>query len=98
MAPEIAASPTGAAEVARNVGVDELQPIDVVICGSVAVNRDSARLGKGAGYADIEVALLHEAGLITPATVIVTTVHPLQIVDGDLPETSHDFRVDLVVT
>ncbi|MFC0105548.1 5-formyltetrahydrofolate cyclo-ligase [Kibdelosporangium aridum] len=98
VAPEIAASPTGAAEVARNVGVDELQPIDVVICGSVAVNRDGARLGKGAGYADIEVALLHEAGLITPATVIVTTVHPLQIVDGDLPETSHDFRVDLVVT
>ena len=31
-------------------------------------------------------------------TVIATTVHPLQVLDGDLPETEHDFRVDLVVT
>nr|WP_042180283.1 5-formyltetrahydrofolate cyclo-ligase [Kibdelosporangium sp. MJ126-NF4]CEL14302.1 5-Formyltetrahydrofolate cycloligase paralog implicated in thiamin metabolism [Kibdelosporangium sp. MJ126-NF4]CTQ88669.1 5-Formyltetrahydrofolate cycloligase paralog implicated in thiamin metabolism [Kibdelosporangium sp. MJ126-NF4] len=96
--PEVAASSTGAAEVARNVGVDELMPIDMVICGSVAVNRRGSRLGKGAGYADIEVALLQEAGLIGPATTIVTTVHPLQVVDTDLPETVHDFGVDLIVT
>jgi 5-formyltetrahydrofolate cyclo-ligase len=25
-------------------------------------------------------------------------VHDLQVVDGDLPETSHDFSVDLIVT
>ncbi len=27
-----------------------------------------------------------------------STVHPLQIVDGDLPETDHDFRVDVIAT
>ena len=47
----------------------------------MAVNRDGTRLGKGPGYSDLEVALLAEAGLIGPATVIVTTVHPLQVLD-----------------
>jgi len=93
-----AASRTTAAEVARKIGVEEMQVVDIVVCGSVAVNRDGARLGKGAGYSDIEVALLQEAGLIRPSTVIVTTVHPLQVVDEPLPETEHDFSVDLIVT
>ncbi|GAB2862613.1 hypothetical protein JOD27_007509 [Lentzea nigeriaca] len=44
------------------------------------------------------MALLQEAGLISEATTIVTTVHDLQVVDGDLPETSHDFSVDVIVT
>ena len=56
------------------------------------------RLGKGAGYSDIEVALLQEAGLIGPDTVITTTVHPLQVIGEALPETEHDFSVDLIVT
>lgn len=30
--------------------------------------------------------------------VIVTTVHPLQIINGDLLETDHDFRIDFIVT
>lgn len=30
-------------------------------------------------------------------TLLVTTVHPLQVVDGDLPEADHDFRVDRIV-
>jgi 5-formyltetrahydrofolate cyclo-ligase len=52
----------------------------------------------GTHNADIEVALLQEAGLISDATTIVTTVHDLQIVEGDLPETAHDFSVDVIVT
>lgn len=95
---EVAASSHGAAEVARHVGVDELRPIDLIICGSVAVNRDGVRLGKGAGYSDLEVALLQEAGRIGPDTTIVTTVHELQVVDTVLPETDHDFSVDVIVT
>jgi 5-formyltetrahydrofolate cyclo-ligase len=96
--PAEASSRTTAAEVARKVSVEEMQPVDIVVCGSVAVNRDGARLGKGAGYSDIEVALLQEAGLISPSTAIVTTVHALQVVDEPLPETEHDFSVDLIVT
>lgn len=60
--PNEAASSKVAATVSRNVGVDEMQPVDLIVCGSVAVNRRGVRLGKGAGYSDIEVALLQEAG------------------------------------
>jgi 5-formyltetrahydrofolate cyclo-ligase len=70
----------------------------MVICRSVAVNRSRARIGKGAGYSDLEVALLIEAGLVTADTVIVAPVHALQAIDEVIPETFHDFRVDLVVT
>jgi 5-formyltetrahydrofolate cyclo-ligase len=93
-----AADKNTAAQIARQVDVSEMQPVDLIICGSVAVNRHGVRLGKGAGYSDIEVALLQEAGLIGPATTIVTTVHNLQVVDEALPETDHDFSVDVIVT
>jgi 5-formyltetrahydrofolate cyclo-ligase len=43
-----------------------MQPVDLVACGSVAVDRTGARLGKGAGYSEIEVGLLNDAGLIGP--------------------------------
>lgn len=96
--PEQAAEKKGAARVARRVGAEDMQPIDIVVCGSVAVNRSGARIGKGAGYSDLEVALLIEAGLVTDQTVIVAPVHQLQVVDEDIPETGHDFSVDLIVT
>lgn len=95
---ETAATSRGAAGAARTIGVDEMRPVDLIVCGSVAVNRQGVRIGKGAGYSDIEVALLTEAGLIRPETVIVTTVHQLQVVDDELPETEHDFSVDVIVT
>lgn len=75
-----------------------MRPIDIVVCGSVAVNRSGARIGKGAGYSDLEVALLIEAGLVTEKTVIVAPVHRLQVIEDDIPETEHDFGVDLIVT
>ncbi|MFE4367297.1 5-formyltetrahydrofolate cyclo-ligase [Streptomyces sp. NPDC056835] len=95
---EEAADKRGAAQFARRVGVDDMRPIDLVVCGSVAVNRSGARIGKGAGYSDLEVALLIEAGLVTDRTVIVAPVHPLQVVEDDIPETEHDFSVDYIVT
>jgi 5-formyltetrahydrofolate cyclo-ligase len=96
--PEQAAEKRGAAEGARRVGVEDMRPIDVVICGSVAVNRSGARIGKGAGYSDLEVALLIEAGLVTTETVIVAPVHQLQVIEEEIPETEHDFSVDLIIT
>ncbi|MGW7336654.1 5-formyltetrahydrofolate cyclo-ligase [Streptomyces sp. NPDC054808] len=94
---EAAASRTAAA-VAPTVEVDALRPLDLIILGSVAVNRDGARVGKGAGYSDIEFALLTEAGLVTPETVVVTTVHRLQVTGTLIPTTEHDVGVDLIVT
>jgi 5-formyltetrahydrofolate cyclo-ligase len=82
----------------RPVLVEEVEPVDLVVCGSVAVNRDGVRVGKGGGYSDLELGLLTERGLAGDATTIITTVHPLQILDEDLPESEHDFRVDVIVT
>ena len=82
----------------RPVAVEELAPVDLVVCGTVAVNREGVRVGKGGGYSDLELALLIEAGLVGDATTIATTVHPLQFLDEPLPETEHDFRVDLIAT
>jgi 5-formyltetrahydrofolate cyclo-ligase len=87
-----------AVKSAPRVTTGQMKPVDMIVCGSVAVNRAGTRLGKGAGYSDIEVALLTEAGLISPRTVIVTTVHPLQVLEDPIPQTAHDFSVDLIVT
>ncbi|MDX3380695.1 5-formyltetrahydrofolate cyclo-ligase [Streptomyces niveiscabiei] len=96
--PHEAAERRTAAQHATLVDLAEMPPIDLIVCGSVAVNRQGARLGKGAGYADVEVALLQEAGLIGSSTLIATTVHELQVIDAVIPESSHDFRVDLIIT
>jgi 5-formyltetrahydrofolate cyclo-ligase len=81
----------------RPLGAAELEPVDLIVCGSVAVNRRGVRIGKGGGFSDLEFALLAELGLVGDETTIATTVHPLQVVDEELPETEHDFRVDLIV-
>jgi 5-formyltetrahydrofolate cyclo-ligase len=96
--PEQAAANKTALEVGEPVSIEDMQSVDLVVCGSVAVSRRGVRLGKGAGYSDIEVALLVEAGLLGEQTTIVTTVHDLQVVDDELPEAAHDFSVDLIVT
>ena len=95
--PRRAASITGSARAGRRIGVAELRPVDLVVCGSVAVNRQGARVGKGGGFSDLEFALLVEAGLIGTDTVVATTVHPLQVLEEALPETDHDFRLDLII-
>jgi 5-formyltetrahydrofolate cyclo-ligase len=97
--PRKASSIKGAGRSARTVGVDDLEPVDLVVAGCVAVARDGARLGKGGGFSDLELALAAAAGLVDEHTVIATTVHPEQIVEtGTIPVTDHDFALDLIVT
>jgi 5-formyltetrahydrofolate cyclo-ligase len=88
----------GAMREGRPTAIDEMERVDLVVCGSVAVNREGARVGKGGGYSDLEFGLLVEAGLVGDRTVIATTVHPLQVLGKELPETEHDFRVDVIAT
>lgn len=97
--PRQASSIKGASRSARRLALDELEPVDLVVAGSVAVGEDGARLGKGGGYSDLEFALASEAGLVGPRTVLCTTVHDLQVRPaGTVPTVAHDFAVDLVVT
>jgi 5-formyltetrahydrofolate cyclo-ligase len=97
--PRKAASISGASRSARRVPVNELAEVDLVVSGCVAVGEDGARLGKGGGFADLEYAIASAAGLIGPDTLVVTTVHELQVRPaGSLPVTDHDIPVDLVIT
>jgi 5-formyltetrahydrofolate cyclo-ligase len=97
--PRVASSIKGASRSARTIDIEELQPVDLVVAGCVAVGTDGARLGKGGGFSDLEFAVASAAGMIGPSTVVATTVHDLQILPaGQIPTTAHDVQVDLIVT
>jgi 5-formyltetrahydrofolate cyclo-ligase len=97
--PRKAASISGAARSAKRVTLADLEPVDLVVMGSVAVGEDGARLGKGGGFADLEFALASAARLIGVHTVCVTTVHEIQVQPvGAIPVTDHDVPVDFVIT
>lgn len=98
VSPYAASSIKGAFQHGRPVSIDEVKKIDLIVCGSVAVNLKGARTGKGGGYSDLEYALLREAKKLGASTPIITTVHPLQIVQDDLPMTEHDIPLDAIVT
>jgi 5-formyltetrahydrofolate cyclo-ligase len=94
-----ASSIKGASASARPVGLDRLSPVDLVVAGTVAAGLDGARLGKGGGFSDLEFAVASEAGLIGPETMVVTTVHEVQVLPaGEIPTTDHDVPLDLIVT
>jgi 5-formyltetrahydrofolate cyclo-ligase len=98
VSPHQAASIKGAGQHGVPVSLHEMERIDLVVCGSVAVETSGARLGKGGGYSDLEYAIAVEAGLIGDWTTLVTTVHECQVLeDGAVPLTDHDFPVDMIV-
>jgi len=81
------------------VSFEEMEPIDLVIIGCVAAGRSGGRTGKGAGFADLELAMLTEFGLVEIDTPIVTTVHSLQVVeDSRLPMQVHDWALNWIIT
>jgi 5-formyltetrahydrofolate cyclo-ligase len=88
----------GAFRLGRLVNFSEMQPIDLVVAGSVAVNRMGARVGKGGGYSDLEYALGRTFGLISRETPVITTVHPLQILDQPIPMFEQDITVDILIS
>ena len=96
---EIAAFHRGAMQHGQLVGFAEMRLIDLVVVGCVAVADDGGRTGKGAGFADLELGMLRQLGLVQAETPIVTTVHPLQIVgSGQLPMLAHDWSLSWIVT
>ncbi len=88
----------GASRLGEPVGPEELGRIDLVVAGSVAVNRRGARVGKGGGYSDLEWAIARELGIVDARTPVMPTVHELQVVRGVIPMTAHDVPVDVIVT
>jgi 5-formyltetrahydrofolate cyclo-ligase len=93
-----ASSIKGAFEYGRQVTVEQMEDIDLILCGSVAVRRDGARVGKGGGYSDLEYGLAVETGKVTRRTPIITTVHRIQIIQQEIELKPHDIPLDFIVT
>ncbi|MFX1253374.1 MAG: 5-formyltetrahydrofolate cyclo-ligase [Promethearchaeota archaeon] len=72
--------------------------IDLVIAGSVAVNPECQRIGKGGGYSDLEYAIARHFNLITEETPIVTTVHDLQVLNQEFELSPFDITLDMIMT
>ena len=85
----------GAFKFGQNI--DTFPNVDMVVEGSVAVDKYGGRLGKGGGYGDVEIEHLKKIHAINSKTLIVSTVHKIQIVDN-VPLQSHDQKINMVVT
>lgn len=97
--PRQASSIKGAGRHGIPTSVGDLDPIDLVVQGCVAVDEGGARLGKGGGFADLEFAITAAAGLLAADVGVATTVHDVQVVStGRIPVAAHDARLELVVT
>lgn len=94
-----AATWQGALKLGRYIHFEEMQPVDITVTGCVAVTKSGGRTGKGGGFADLEYALMRRYKKITDRTPIITTVHPLMIVDeSELPLQEHDTYLTMIVT
>ena len=67
--------------------------LDLIVVGSVAVDKLGHRIGKGEGFADLEFAMAaSHHGAVNKDTLVVTTVHDIQVFE-ELPESlfeTHD--------
>lgn len=94
-----AAHKDGALKYGQPVPFSDMRPMDLLVMGCVAVGRGGGRTGKGAGFADIELGIFREMGLIADHAKFVTTVHDFQIVDDEqLTLQNHDSPLDWIIT
>jgi 5-formyltetrahydrofolate cyclo-ligase len=83
----------------ERVAFEEMEPLDFVVVGCVAVTRSGGRTGKGGGFADLELGIFRELGKVGARTPIVTTVHSSQVVDdARLPMMGHDSALNYIAT
>ena len=92
--PEAAALST-MAKWSQEVALTDLPQLDAIVTGCAAATIGGKRSGKGAGYSDLEFAILRELG--HRAVPVATTVHDLQIV-SDFPTTATDLPLSLIAT
>jgi len=57
-------SASRAIQYGKLVSFEEMEPIDLVVTGCVAVTRPDGRMGKGAGFADLELGMLRDINII----------------------------------
>jgi 5-formyltetrahydrofolate cyclo-ligase len=71
--------------------------VDMLVEGSVGVDRLGNRIGKGKGFADREIEDLFNKNLIDENTPLVSTIHPFQLVEH-VPMEDHDMKLNMIVS
>ena len=84
----------GAFSLGKIVDLQQMPRPDLIVEGSVAIDLDGNRLGKGGGYGDIEIRTLKTEFGSLP---VVTTVHDMQVVPS-VPFEGKDEKVSIIVT
>lgn len=79
----------------RVVALEDMPQLDAIVTGCAAVTATGKRAGKGAGYSDLEYAILRELGY-RPVPV-ATTVHDVQVVE-DFPIEANDIPLTVICT
>ena len=92
-----ASTKEGAFKFTEDLSIEEYPKIDMVVEGSVAVDKKGNRIGKGKGFGDREIQDLLNRKLIDNSTPQVTTIHPLQLVDYVIMD-KHDKKLNMIVT
>jgi 5-formyltetrahydrofolate cyclo-ligase len=77
--------------------IEIFSTIDIVVEGSVAVDMNGGRLGKGGGYGDVEISYLKDQMVINVETPVVSTVHEIQVVEK-VPTEQHDQKINMIIT
>lgn len=72
--------------------------IDLLVTGSIAVNHDGYRLGKGLGYFDLEYALLSGLDCLAECHTVATVISDSQLVEDSWDAGPHDVQVNVAVT
>jgi 5-formyltetrahydrofolate cyclo-ligase len=84
----------GAFSLGKIVDLQQMPRPDLIVEGSVAVDLDGNRLGKGGGYGDVEIRTIKTEFGPMP---VVTTVHETQVVQN-VPFEEKDEKVSIIVT
>ncbi len=96
---EMAATSQGAVNVGQKLGFEDMLPLDLAVCGCIAVTGAGGRTGKGGGFADLELGLFRNLGKLSDSIPIVTTVHSSMVIaDDHLPIMARDSLLNWIVT
>jgi 5-formyltetrahydrofolate cyclo-ligase len=96
---ELAATWQGSMEHGERLNFEDMEPMDICVVGCVGVTRKGGRTGKGAGFADLELGIFREVGIVTDRTPICTTVHSCQVVpDDSVVMQGHDSALNWIAT
>lgn len=96
---ELAATSQGFVEFGEPVEFEDMELLDFVVVGCVAVTQNGGRTGKGGGFADLELGIFRELGKLKPDTPLTTTVHSSQVVpNADVIMQAHDSALHYIAT